>query len=382
MSILSSILKRFSGNRDYIVSDQLLYDKVIGFRGVVAGVGTSTIVQNTAIALTELTNYKVCVVDTAFMYPTQYPMLNNKKEESRKDFLDFDKELSDIVVKTNYPNITLVSMSMRNITDMLSLADSEETVERLFGVLKSYFDVILVDLSQELTNITTHSAVKCNRVFNVADQSLKSVYHLKKSINLMATLAVPIAKANVVIINKVLPDILTNTQAVLEGAGMKVITEIPHSIDIAKLGVTGSPIFSKKTTNRDVYAFSSSIITIVENLLSLTPKNANRLQKGRQLQETDSITEVSSTQSSSNSINSSVPTMVQNDESNLSDDTLEVDLFDDAVADEVVDEVAPTVAPVPLPTSDDLQVESLDELPEDAEDESVEDIVETDEKVR
>lgn len=380
MSILTSVLKRFSGNREYIVSDQLLYDKIIGFRGVVAGVGTSTIVQNTAIALSELTNYTICVVDTSFLYPTQYPMLISKKEDARPDLLDFDKELSGVALKTNYPNITLMSMSARNITDMLSTADSEKTVEKLFGVLKSYFDVILVDLSQEMTNITTHSAVKCNRIFNIADQSLKSVYHLKKSINLMATLAVPIAKANVVVVNKVLPDIITNTQSVLEGAGMKVIAEIPHSIEIAKLGVTGKPVFAKKTTNRDIHEFSSSIITIVENLLSLTPKNAKRLNKGMKLEETATSEETLPTEIASSTSNNVFKEGTLGADNKQDDGISEydVDLFDSAedIEEEVIVQALPvkevavkqeTVYPPVEKEDADLKMVSLVDVSEEQE---------------
>lgn len=278
MSLLARVLKQLSGNSTYSVSDQLLFDKIIGFRGVVPGVGTSTVVQNTAIALSELTNYNICVVDTAFLYPTMFPMLNNKKEEKRLDLLDFNGDLADVVSKTNYPTISLFSMSHRNITDMLSTSDSELIIEKLFGVLKSYFDIVLVDLTYEPTNIATHAAVKCNRIVNVADQSLKSVYHLRKSVNTMATLAVPVAKANIVVVNKILPDVITNTQAVLKGVGMDVVAEIPFSLEIAKMGVTGSPIYSKRTSSQDIHAFSSAIISIIETILPVTPNIEKRIK--------------------------------------------------------------------------------------------------------
>lgn len=279
MGLLAKLLGTLSGNKGVKVSEQLLFDKVIGFRGVTAGCGTSTIVQNVAIAISEKTDYSICILDTAYMYPTQYPMLVNKAEQPTKDLLDFSGELSDIVTVTNYRGINLVSLSNRFIADMLSATDNEVIVDKVIGALKSYFDVILVDLTYELTNINTYSAIKCNRIFNVTDQSLKSVYHLRKSINSMVTLAVPVAKANHIIINKVVPDVLSNTAKVAEEAGLKVVGEIPLSYEIAKLGVTGKRVYASKTTDKDIFAFSSVIDSVANTILQVTPLNEKYLTK-------------------------------------------------------------------------------------------------------
>ena len=72
MGFLSKLIGTISGGSKMEVSEQLLYDKVIGFRGIVPGVGTSTIVQNVAEALSDTTNYSICVLDVSFMYASQY----------------------------------------------------------------------------------------------------------------------------------------------------------------------------------------------------------------------------------------------------------------------------------------------------------------------
>lgn len=288
MGFLSKLLGVISGNNGVKVSEQLLFDKVIGFRGVTPGCGTSTIVQNVAIALSEQTNYSICILDTAYMYPTQYPMLVSKEAQRDKDMLDFSGELSDIVTITNQRNVSLVSMNNRNIADMLSATDSDLTVDKIVGALKSYFDVILVDLTYEMTNINTYSAIKCNRIFNITDQSLKSVYYLRKSLNMMVSLAVPIAKANRIIINKVVPDVLSNTSKVAEEAGLKVVGEIPLSYEIAKLGVTGKRIYTPKATNREIFLFSTVIDAIIEELLQVTPLNEKYISKDGIIKSQDS----------------------------------------------------------------------------------------------
>lgn len=279
MSFLSKLLGVVSGNNGLKISEQLLFDKVIGFRGIVPGVGTSTIVQNTAIALSETTNYAICVLDTHFLYPTQYPMLISTPDNDRKDFLEFSGDLSEVVLTTQYRNVHVVTMRNRTIVDMMSSKDNQLTIEKLMGSLKSFFDVILVDLSYELTHINTYTAIKCNKIINIADQSLKCVYNMRKSLNTMATLAVPLAKANKIVLNKVVPDVITNTRGVIEEAGLTVLGEIPFSLEIAKHGVAGKRIWASSTSNKDIFAFSEVINAIVEEIIQPTPLNTKYLNK-------------------------------------------------------------------------------------------------------
>lgn len=295
MGILGKMLSALSGNNGMKVSEQLLFDKVIGFRGVVPGVGTSTIVQNVAVALSENTNMSICVLDTSFQYPSQYPLLLKGVDAQRSDFLSFTGELSDITLATSLKNVTLISMYNRTIVDMLSSRDNSDTMIRLIGTLKSYFDVILIDLSHEMTNINTHAAIKCNRIINVADQSIKSMYHLKKSLNNLATLAVPLAKADRIILNKVVPDVLTNTTGVIKEVGLHLVGEIPLSLEIAKAGVSGSKVWTKSKTNKDIKEFSSVIDDLLEMIITITPLNLEQVtgeeEKGGKAQKEEIVDE-------------------------------------------------------------------------------------------
>lgn len=286
MGFLSKLLGELSGSAGLKVSEQLLFDKVIGFKGLVPGCGTSTIVQNVAVALSETTNLDICVLDTNFLYPTQYPLLVNTDDEKRKDFLNYAGDLSTITVPTNCRNTYLISLNDRGIVDMLSSKDSEDVLDKVIGALKTSFDVILIDLSYELTNINTHAAIKCNRIINVADQSIKLTYNLRKSLNTMATLAIPMAKANRVIINKVLPDVVTNTKSVFEQADMKVLGEIPFSMEIAKAGVSGKKIWTTFSSNYDIAKFSDVIDTLIDEVIQKTPLNGKYFTKADVLDET------------------------------------------------------------------------------------------------
>ena len=274
MGVLSRLLGAVSGNSNLKISEQLLFDKVIGFRGIVPGCGTSTIVQNVAAALSEKTRFTVCVLDTNFLYPIQYPLLvSAENKEKSKDFLDYAGELSDITIPTQYNNVYLVHLSDRSIVDMLSGKDTETVVEKLIANLKSFFDVVLVDLSNEFTNVAVNSAIKCNRIYQVADSSMKSLYHVKKSINTMSTLATPLAKANKLILNKQVPDVVLGVTSAMQEAGLHVIGEIPLSLEIASYGATGKKIYGAISRGKEVTQFNAVIDLIVEDIAQKTPLN-------------------------------------------------------------------------------------------------------------
>lgn len=293
MSILKKFLGVLSGGNTLKVSEQLLFDKVIGFRGIVPGVGTSTIVQNVAIALSENTNCTVCVVDMNCLYPTQYPMLVsgdvmiNNASKPKKDLFDFSGDVSEIVYTTSYRNVYTTGFSNRTVVDMLSAKDNEATFNQVIGALKSFFDIILIDLSYELTNMNTQAGVKCNKIINIADQSLKCVVNLKKSLNTSATLAIPFAKSNVVVLNKVAPDLVTDTVGLLKSINLDVIGEIGFSLDILKAGVSGKRLYSKNKTNEGYIEFNEVIDEIVRLIINPTPLTKDFFTEGKEVNITE-----------------------------------------------------------------------------------------------
>jgi hypothetical protein len=275
MGILGKILGTTSGNKGLEISEQLLFDKVIGFKGVVPGCGVSTIVQNTAIALSEKTDFSICVLDTNFLYPVQYPLLTNneKSRKKAKDILDYSGKISEIVIDTNYKNVFLAHLDKRTLVDMLSNKDSEKNIEKVIAGLKSYFDVILIDISNEQTNIAIHSAIKCNKIYQVADSSMKSLYHLKKSINTMGSLAIPLAKAHKIILNKQLDDVSMNIKSTFDKVGMLIVGEIPLSKEIAVKSSTGKRIYGALSNDRGISAFNSLMDILVKDIARKTPMN-------------------------------------------------------------------------------------------------------------
>lgn len=286
MGLLSKVLSTISGNNDIKVSEQLLFDKVIGFKSVVPGCGASTILQNVAIALSESTKFNICVLDTNFLYPIQFPLLtfsDSKGKEKEPDILDFAGDMSQIVRNTSYPNIYVAQLENRTVVDMLSGKDTETVITNLISNLKTYFDIILVDLSYEMTNINIYSAIKCNKIFHIADTSLKCLYYIKKSINTMVTLGVPLAKCNKVIVNKILDNVNLGVESTLKEAGLEIIGGIPISMDIAIFCASGQRIYGGMSKDKGITEFNRVINKILENIVEKNPLNASYLNVSKEL---------------------------------------------------------------------------------------------------
>lgn len=285
MGLLSKLLSTISGNNDLKVSEQLLFDKIIGFRNIVPGCGASTFVQNAAIALSEKTRYNICVLDTNFLYPIQYPLLSTSELKVKElDILDFSGELSKVIRNTSYTNVYIAQLEHRTIVDILSGKDTEEGIVRFIANLKSYFDIILVDLSCELTNLNIHSAIKCNKIYQVADTSLKCLYYIKKSVNTMVTLGVPLAKANKVILNKELNDVVLGVDKALEDAGLDIVARVPLSYDIAIACASGKRLYGALNKDKGVTAFNIAMENILNDMIEKTPLNSKFLDVSKELE--------------------------------------------------------------------------------------------------
>ena len=290
MGLLSNLLGTLSGNNNLKVSEQLLFDKVIGFKSIVPGCGASTVLQNVAIALSENTKFNICVLDTNFLYPVQYPLLSTVElKDKDPDVLDFSGDLSKIVRNTSYSNINVAQLENRSIIDMLSGKDTEAGITKLIANLKSYFDIILIDLSYELTNTCIYSAIKCNKIIQVADTSLKCLYYIKKSINTMVTLGVPLAKCNKVVLNKELQNVVLGVDTALSEAGLDIIARIPLSMDIAIYCASGKRIYGAMSKEKGISAFNIAVDSILNTIIEKTPLNMDYLDVAKELSRMEAL---------------------------------------------------------------------------------------------
>lgn len=270
MGFLNEALKLASGesSTERRMSDHLLFDKMIGFRGIIGGVGVSTLVQNVAIAIANRKHYTVCVVDTNFMYPSQYALLTSVRPNSHiHDLLDYTGSLKEVLVKSKYRNIYVAGMHNRFITDMLNpQKDNSTHMVGFLNALKDYFDVVLIDIGQEQTRFMIESAIQCNRIYTVLTPGVGCLTSIQKSINTMSTLALPFYKCRRCIVNKDLPDVNSGVKDTVKAFKFTLIGSIPVSNDIAVAGVTGVNLWGAVTDSEDVTIFNKTVDALVQDI--------------------------------------------------------------------------------------------------------------------
>ena len=143
-----------------------VFYQIIGFQGVVDGLGCSTIVANTALALAHL-GLTVCVVDTSMLSPSQdYLLKTNRVSGTSSDKLVdwFSMPISSktAVASSSFnKDIGVLSFKGRTIIDMLSGSDDESLVDFAIQELKKKYDVILFDICKETTQVVAGAIHSC-----------------------------------------------------------------------------------------------------------------------------------------------------------------------------------------------------------------------------
>lgn len=275
--IFEEILKQVSGASLTRQARYEVFYQIIAFKGVCDGVGTSTIVANTALALADL-GLNVCVIDTSILHPTQDVLLKSNYVGTS---LDMDKRLdwfdmpytkrSPLHSSTLNNKISILSFygKQRGITDILSTMDNDTLVQIAITELHTKFDIILIDCCQEMTCVNTTALQMSQRVIQVWNDTPTVVENIDNFITNQVVLSCPLDKMRYVICSKTNPDVIGNLNSLIEQYRLRVITTTVASRDIGRVLCMSKPLWQYPSTEEDIVAYTNSIIEIVSNLLNI-----------------------------------------------------------------------------------------------------------------
>ena len=271
--ILKDLLKATSGVSYTRSLRYSIFYNIVGFKGVKSGLGTSTIVANTAVALAEL-GVKVCVVDTSILYPCQDILLNTNyrdlEPEKRLDWFNLGLAKDTVLhISKRNNGISVLSFMGRTVVDMLGTMDTSELVELAFDQLVTKYDIILVDLCEELSRINTTAMQLCQRVIQVWGNAPHLLTNGSAFVSNNAICACPLEKCNTVITSKIVDDIKTDWASVFKPLGLNRLTSIGLSLDIARIQAQNELIWGYPSKAEDVLEFNNAILDIVCLLLSI-----------------------------------------------------------------------------------------------------------------
>ena len=253
-----------------------IFYQVIAFKGICDGVGTSTLVANTALALAKL-GLTVCVIDSSVLSPVQDVLLKTNwrdvEMKNRKDWFDIMYTDESVLHQSKlHRDVSVLSFKgkKRDITDIMGTQDSDILVETAISVLHNKFDIILIDCCQETTQINAGCIQQAQKVIQVWSDTPHIISNIDMWITNNVILSCPLDKMRYVIINKYVSDIPVNFDDMLKQYRFFKLTSCSLSLDIARVNATGKPLWEFPSNSPDIVEFNNCIIDIVCHLLNIT----------------------------------------------------------------------------------------------------------------
>lgn len=274
--LFNKMLKQTSGSNYIRELKYNIFYQIIAFKGVAEGVGCSTIVANTALALANL-GLTVCVIDTSIRHPVQDVLLktdfDSKDIEDRLDWFDMPyTRVSPLNISKLNKNISVLSFKGKKrggVVDSLSTNDSSSLVDLAFAELHNKFDLILVDSCDELTSINTAALQQSQQVIQVWNDTPTYVDNIDNFITDCVTLSCPLDKMRYVVYSKINKDVMGSMDSLLAQYRLKKLATNYLSESCSLVLVTGKPLWQYASTDKSIEDFTNCIIDIVCHICNL-----------------------------------------------------------------------------------------------------------------
>lgn len=277
--VFEDILKQTSGSSYTRDIKYNIYYQIIAFYGVVDGIGTSTLVANTALAIAE-TGLTVCVIDTSMLAPSQDVLLNTETavldENDDVEHLDwFDMpytKKSPLHVSKYSKNISVLSFKgkRRTVVDFLSTNDSSSLVDIALTTLHSKFDIILIDCCHEMSAVNTACLQQAQQVIQVWNDTPSVVANLEGFITNAITLSCPLDKMRYVIANRISKDAIGNLDELAKQYRCKILATNYMSEELYLNTIIGKKLFRCESTDDLVIKYTECIIIIACHILNIS----------------------------------------------------------------------------------------------------------------
>lgn len=283
--LFGNVLKAVSGASYSRSLNYKIFYRIIGFKGTTEGVGCSTIVCNTALALADL-GLNVCVFDTSIQHPVQDKLLKTNvdsiEKEDRLDWFDIPYTESS-VLHTSSRNRKISVLSFygkhRTVLDMLTSQDSPELVDIAIDKVQDKFDIILIDLCDELTKVNIFSMQKSQHVIQIWDDSISALNSLDDTITNNVLLSCPMDKMRYVIENKIHDDVMGDLDVLYKQYRFTKLSHCVNSTEISRLCSMNQVLWQYPTNNEEITMFTKMILDIVKHICNISDDDISEAEK-------------------------------------------------------------------------------------------------------
>jgi cellulose biosynthesis protein BcsQ len=273
------VLKQASGSAYTRALKYNIYYQIYAFYGIVDGIGTSTLVANTALGIAEA-GLTVCVIDTSILAPVQDVLLNTNEavlDENSQDTEHFDwfdmpfMKTSPLHVSKKNKNISVLSFKgkRRGVIDFLSTNDSDSLAEIALTTLHNKFDIILIDCCHEMSAVNTACLQQAQQVIQVWNDSPTVLANLENFITNSITLSCALDKMRYVVGNRLSKDAIGSLDDLCKQYRCKLLTTNYLSEELYLLAVTGKTLFRVTSTDDLVINYTESVIEVICHILNI-----------------------------------------------------------------------------------------------------------------
>lgn len=280
-TILTDLLRTSSGSSVERTMRYNIFYQIVAFKGIKDGLGCSTIVANTALAMARL-GLNVCVVDTSILSPSQDILLKtNYKNAKKNEVVDwFDMGFtgkSVLNISSIDKKISVLSFQNRTMIDLLSTSDNESLVDLAFTQLVTKFDIVLVDLCNEPSCISTTAMQLAHKVVQIWSDSEVVLRSVESFIQNNIICSCSMDKMRSVVTSNTYDEVTTDWDSLMKKYHFKHIAHVGKSEEIAKRSVTGQAIYNSVTSDAGIQQFNDCITDIVCHLLDINSETGKAI---------------------------------------------------------------------------------------------------------
>lgn len=159
--------------------------KILTFFGASGGVGTTTLVTNTATLMAEHTKKDVIVIDLNLQFGSAALFLNMKTKYSILDVANNIDNIDVTLLKTMLPkNSTGVSLlaGPSEIEDAEAITGNH--IEQVLTLLKNIYDYIIIDTNRVFDDVTIKALDESENILIVSGLDVPTIYNTKRCLDL------------------------------------------------------------------------------------------------------------------------------------------------------------------------------------------------------
>ncbi len=248
------------------ISANKVESKIISIFSTKGGVGKTTVATNLAVALSNLTDKRVALLDFDLQFGDVAICLNlyvkNSITELVKDFANVEQDpgLLEEYLLTHYSGIKVLAAPTRPENAEYVTADH---INKIIEHLKGRYDYIIIDTSHGFNDTIITALDMSDLIIYVSTLDLPSIKNTKNGLEVMKSLNYPNEKVRIVV-NKTNESFGINHSDFDSALGVSIWVMIPDDVASVTVSVNnGHPLVSHRrssTVSKKICKLAQSII--------------------------------------------------------------------------------------------------------------------------